>query len=97
MAEYTAAVTSVAASISAVTLFAAQDAIRQGNALNRMIYNDSTATLYVKYGASASAADCTVQVPAGGYYELPAPVYDGLVTGVWASANGAARCTEVTV
>lgn len=95
MAEYNPAVTSVAASVTAVTLFAADPAGLR-NAMNRMIHNDSTATLYIKYGASASTSDYSVKIPADGYFEFPAPAYDGLVTGAWAAATGNAHCTEVS-
>jgi len=92
MPQNTATVSSVNASATAVTLFAAG----AGNdAAARMIFNDSTADVYVKFGATASATDFTVKISAGGYYEAPVPVYDGLITGIWTSATGAARLTQV--
>ncbi len=78
----------VASSASNVTLFTANAA---ANA--RTIYNDSTAVLYVKFGATASASSYTVQLAAGQYYEFPQPLYAGQVDGIWASANGNARTT----
>ena len=87
----TAVVTSVAASVSSVTLLAANTGRRGGT-----FYNDSSATLYLKFGASASSTDFTVPLIAGAYYEMPWPVYTGLVAGVWASATGAARVTELS-
>jgi hypothetical protein len=60
-----------------------------------VIFNDSTQVLYIKFGATASATSYTVQVAAGGYYELPMPVYTGIIDGIWASANGNARVTEM--
>lgn len=88
-----AATSNVASSASSVTLLAA-------NALRQMatIYNDSTAVLYVKFGTAAAItpASYTVQIPAGGYYELPHPVYHGRIDGIWAAANGAAHVTEMT-
>jgi hypothetical protein len=92
MANNTATVSSVAGSATAVTLFAAG----AGNdAAARTIRNDSTADLYVKFGASASTTDHTVKLDPGAYYEVPAPVYDGLITGIWTSATGSARLTQV--
>lgn len=89
----TATVTSVAASVSAVTLLASA----AGSAAARTIVNDSSAPLYVKFGSGASTTSYTVQVPAGGYFEFPDhPLYAGQVTGVWSAAVGAARCTEVS-
>lgn len=63
------------------------------------IHNDSTAILTLKMGSAASATSLTVRVPADGHYELPSwgpdgDVYRGLITGLWASATGAARVTE---
>ena len=94
MAQNVPTTASVAASASAVTLFA--DLTASGrDALNRIVVNDSTATLYLKYGPSASSTDYTAPIQAGAYWEAPAPVYDGLITGIWSAANGSARCTQV--
>lgn len=60
----------------------------------RTVYNDSTAVLYLKFGATATTTSYTVQIAAGGYYEFPQPVYGGNVDGIWASANGSARVTS---
>lgn len=85
-----AAVVSVAASASAVTLLD-----ENNDARLRAVFNDSTATLYLKFGASASATSFTVKITAGSYFEFPTgPLYTGLVTGAWSSATGAARVTE---
>lgn len=85
----TATLTNVASSASSVTLFAAA-----GNVRARTIYNDSTAVLYVKFGATASSSSYTVQLAAGDYYEFPQPCYGGQVDGIWAAANGNARTTS---
>lgn len=89
ISKQSATLANVSSSASSVTLFAANAASRA-----RAIYNDSTAVLYVKFGATASTTSYTVQLAAGAYYEFPQPVYGGLVDGIWASANGAARTTE---
>lgn len=83
-------VASVASSASSVTLQAA-NANRRGWS----VYNDSTAVLYLKLGATASTSSYTVQVPTGGFYELPAPYYRGVIDGIWSAANGNARVTEL--
>lgn len=87
-----ATLANVASSATNVTLFAAA----AGRVQMRTIFNDSTAVLYVKFGATASASSYTVQIAAGGYYEFPCPgdVYGGQVDGIWASANGNARVTS---
>lgn len=84
------AVTSVAGSASSVTLLAS-NADRKGGT----IYNDSTAILYLKLGASASTSSFTVKMFPEDYYEVPFN-YTGIIDGVWASATGDARITELT-
>lgn len=80
----------VASSASSVTLLSA--------AVGRLwayIVNDSTQILYVKFGATASATSYTALVAAnGGTFEVP-QWYNGRIDGIWASANGNARVTEV--
>lgn len=80
---------SVASSATNVTVFAAN-----GRAKRRMIFNDSSAVLYLKFGATASTSSYTVQMATNTYYEFPLPLYTGQVDGIWASANGNARTTE---
>ncbi len=60
----------------------------------RLVFNDSAAVLYLKFGAAASATSFTVALPANGYYEFPQPCYAGVVHGAWASAAGSARTTQ---
>lgn len=66
-------------------------------AVNRMVHNDSSAILYLKYGSAASDTSYTVEMGPGDYFEFPTPCYRGVVYGIWASANGYARTTEVAV
>ena len=60
------------------------------------IYNDSTSTLYLRFGATASTTAFTVALIGGAYYEqLGHGVYAGRVDGIWsADGTGAARVTE---
>lgn len=86
------ALTNVTSSASSVTVLAANTSRKQAT-----IYNESTSVLYLKLNSvAASATSYTVQIAPSGYYELPSPVYTGLITGIWASANGFARVTEIT-
>jgi hypothetical protein len=87
----TAALTSVAGSVSSVTLLAANTP-RQA----AVIVNDSTAFLYVKFGSSASTSSYTYRLFPYATLEFPQPVYNGIVTGIWSSATGNARMTEMT-
>ena len=88
----TSTLSNVAGSVSSVTLLASN-----ANRKNAAIYNDSTANLYVKLGATASATSFTVLMLPGAYYELPVDqVYTGIIDGIWVSATGNARVTELT-
>lgn len=88
----TSAVTSVTAATSTTSLLAANAARVQA-----LFFNDSTANLYLKLGATASTTSFTVKIPAAGYYELPtnSGVYTGAIDGIWDAVNGAVRVTEV--
>lgn len=59
------------------------------------IWNDSASILYLLVGGgTASATECSVKVPADGYWESPYG-YGGTITGVWsADAAGQARITS---
>lgn len=61
-----------------------------------LIFNDSTATMYLAYGSTAaSTTSYSVQIGAGAYWEMPKPVYTGVLKAVWEAENGAARVTEL--
>lgn len=84
-----ATLANVASSATNVTLFASNPAAKV-----RTVWNDSTAILYIKFGATASVTSATVPVASQGYYEFPQPLYAGQVDAIWASTNGNARTTE---
>jgi hypothetical protein len=86
----TATLTNVASSAANVTLLSLNTA-----RVGATIYNDSTAILYVKFGTTASATSYTIQMAANSYFETPFK-YTGRIDGIWASANGNARITELT-
>lgn len=86
----TSAVTSVAGSAASVALLASN-----ANRLGATVYNDSTAILYLKLGATASTSSFTTKLFPEDYYEVPAN-YTGVIDGIWASATGNARITELT-
>ena len=85
----TAVSTNVASSATNVTLFSASSTDR-----GRSIFNDSTAVLYIKFGATASTTSFKTQISAGALFEFPQPLYAGQVDGIWASASGFARLTS---
>lgn len=85
-----AALTNVASSASSVAILALNAA-----RIGATIYNDSTAILYLKFGATASATSYTVQLGPSDYFETPFG-YSGQIDGIWVSANGNARVTELS-
>lgn len=88
----TSTVTSVASSASTVSLLASNTSRK-----NAVFYNESTAILYLKLGATASLTSYTVQIPSQGYFEMPiGKMYTGAIDGIWSSANGNVRITELT-
>jgi len=88
----TATLTNVASSATSVTVLASN-----ANRLGAMIFNDSTQVLFLKFGATASSSSYTTALGPGAYYELPtAHIYSGIIDGIWVSANGNARVTELT-
>jgi hypothetical protein len=86
----TATHTNVAGSASNVTLLAANK-----NRVGATIYNDSSATLYLKLGATASATSFTAKLGLDDYFEIPYG-YVGVIDGIWSAASGSARIVEVT-
>lgn len=86
----TPAQSSVAASASSTSLLAANTS-RMGATL----YNDSASACNVKLGATASASSFTSRMAAYGYYEVPFS-YTGAIDGIWDSATGNMRITELT-
>lgn len=87
----TSTLSNVASSATSVTLLASNTSRRQA-----MFYNDSTSNLYLKFGATASTSSFTVLLVSGAYFELPKPTYTGIIDGIWSSANGSLRVTELT-
>jgi len=87
----TATLTNVASSATSVTLLALNVA-----RLGATIMNDSTKVLFVKFGTTASATSYTVQLAGKQYLEVPFG-YTGRIDGIWVSANGDARMTELTL
>jgi hypothetical protein len=59
------------------------------------VYNDSSSILYLSLGSGASPTSFTCRLRSQDYYEIPFD-FVGAVHGYWASANGAARVTELT-
>lgn len=84
-----ATLANVASSATNVTLLASS-AARMG----ATFHNDSSAILYLKFGATALTTSYTVKLIPDAYYELPQPCYSGIIDGIWSSATGAVRVTS---
>lgn len=85
------------AEVGRVPASASTTAIVPANPLRRglILWNDSTATAYIKLGVGASTSDFTWKIGAQAGYELPVPIYQGDITAIWESANGAMQVTEL--
>lgn len=86
------ALTSVASSATTVSILASNTS-RTG----AVFFNESTAICYLAFAATASTTTYTVQIAAGGFYEIPSlPMWQGAVSAIWSAANGSLRITELS-
>lgn len=85
----TAALTQVTGSTSSVTILAAN-----ANRKEALIFNNSTANLFLAFTGTASTSAFTVKLPTNTAYALPTPLYKGVISGIWDAANGTAQVTE---
>jgi hypothetical protein len=90
--EQSSVVTAIKDSTSAITLLSANPDRRMA-----LFFNDSSATLYLKFGTGASTTNFTMKIPAHSFWRMPLSVYSGVVSGVWDSAPGGhVLVTEIT-
>lgn len=86
--------TSVAASITAISILTAKSARKSLFLKN----TSATATVYVRCGtvaaAGATAALHDVEIPPRRQYEWPTPVWVGELNAIWSAANGALIVSE---
>lgn len=87
----TATLSSVAGNAASVTLLASNT-----SRLGATIHNDSSAILYVAFAATATTSAFTYKLNPSDTLELKGTVYTGVISGIWASATGNARITELT-
>lgn len=84
-------VTSVGDEVVSTTLLSAND-----DRTGFILFNDSTAIAYVKFGATASTSSFTVRLTPYAVYTSDVPVYRGVIDCIWASdAGGNMRVTEL--
>lgn len=80
-----------------VTAATSPTVILSGSAqrVHASIFNHSSASLYIRFDDNnASVNDFDVKLSSGSYFELPKPVYQGIVRGVWDGANGFAMTVD---
>lgn len=87
----TSTVTSVAMSVANATILASN-----ANRLGAILWNDGSAMVYVKLGATASTASFTVRLSNKSEWELPFPVYTGIVDGITSVGTATILATELT-
>jgi hypothetical protein len=85
-----ATVTKTASSATVITLLPFNES-RGG----LVLYNDSTQVCYIKFGTAATTDDWTMKMEADSVWIMPQPVYTGIITAIWAAANGSMRITEM--
>lgn len=86
----TSTVTSVVVAVASTTILAAN-----ATRLGAIIWNDS-GTTYVKLGSGASSASFTVRLSNKSEWELPFPVYTGIITGSASAGTNTVLATELT-
>lgn len=88
----TTTLSNVAASATNVTVLAANTARKR-----LIIHNDSTSKVRLKFGATASSTSFTLALNAYETYESPPfNIYTGIIDGIWETATGSARVTEMS-
>lgn len=87
-----AVVASVAAAATSTLLLAANPSRHSFH-----IFNDSAASVFVKFGLAAGVTSFTVKIISNVGKDFVYPSYIGDVTAIWQSADGFARVTEVIV
>jgi hypothetical protein len=86
----TATPTTVAAATASTVILAANTS-RKG----ATIWNNSSGTLSLEFGATAVANTAAVRLPANSVYEVPFD-YVGQIAGIWSNTNGNAQVREFT-
>lgn len=88
-----ATLSKVDSAATSATLLAANGARR-----GVILYNSDANALLLKYGATASATSYTYRILGGQTWEMPGPIYTGIIDGIWeADGSGSAFLTEMTV
>ena len=83
--------TSVALSVVVATILASNAA-----RLGAILWNDGAANAYVRLAAGATTALFTVRLANKSEWELPFPVYTGIITGITSAGAATMLATELT-
>lgn len=86
----TSTVTSVVVAVASTTILAAN-----ANRMGAIIWNTG-GTTYVKLSAAASSASFTVRLSANSEWEIPYPVFTGIITGSASAGTNTVLATELT-
>ncbi len=86
----TSTVTSVAVAVASTVILASN-----ANRMGAILYNVDGMT-YVKFGTTASNTSFTVRLTANSYYEVPFPVYTGVIEGSAGAGTNTVLATELT-
>jgi hypothetical protein len=87
----TGTTTSVALSVVVATILALN-----ASRLGAILYNLGTARTYVRLAAGATAVLFTVSLARDSEWELPYPVYTGIITGITGAGTATMLATELT-
>ncbi len=89
-----------AATVASVNASAVNTTLKAANSRRRglIVYNAADKDLYLKLGATASLSSYTIKIAAeGGCWEMPIPIYTGVIDVIWAAdPTGSAKVTELT-
>lgn len=87
----TAVVTSLNALVTNQTALSAN-----ANRRSAIFYRSGAAVVYIKFGATATTSDYTIQLVNNAVYELPFPCYTGRIDVIFAGTTGTLKITEIT-
>jgi uncharacterized membrane protein/co-chaperonin GroES (HSP10) len=86
------------ATLSQVTVSSATStALLAANTARKMaiFFNNGSNFVYIKFGATASSTSYTIILYPGGLYEMPMPLYTGVIEALANSANNVINVTEM--
>ena len=59
-----------------------------------ILVNDSSNSLFLKFGIAGSVTDYSTKLYKRAYYEVPIPIFTGPLYGVWDGVDGSVKLTE---